>query len=51
MINVLKGDYVEILKNDLFVRLYNELGNLNKTNFSSNIVEHLSDFLNVNLEE
>lgn len=51
MISVLKGDYVEILKNDLFVHLYNELGNLSKTNFSSNIVEHLSDFLNINPQE
>lgn len=51
MKNVLKGDYLEILKNDLFVRLYNELGNLNKTNFSSNVVEHIRDFLNLNPQE
>lgn len=51
MKNVLKGNYVDILKNDLFQRLYAEFGNLNKTNFSSNIIEHLNDFLNVNPQE
>ncbi|XP_025190484.1 tetratricopeptide repeat protein 27 [Melanaphis sacchari] len=46
--NVLKGNYVEVLENDLFLRLYNELEHLDKLNFSSNIIKHLSDFLHLN---
>lgn len=48
MKNVLKGNYMDILDNDLFLKLYNEFEHLNKSNFSSNIVKHLSDFLNLN---
>jgi len=48
MKNVLKGNYVEVLENDLFLDLYNEFEHLNKSNFSSNIVKHLSDFLHLN---
>jgi len=45
---VLKGNYVEVLENDLFLRLYNEFENLSKLNFSSNVIKHLSDFLHLN---
>ncbi|XP_050066689.1 tetratricopeptide repeat protein 27 [Aphis gossypii] len=48
MKNVLKGNYVEVLEDDLFLRLYDEFENLSKLNFSSNIVKHLSDFLHLN---
>lgn len=48
MKNVLKGNYVEVLENDLFLKLYNEFENLSKLNFSSNITKHLSDFLHLN---
>jgi len=48
MKNVLKGNYVEVLKNDLFLELYNEFEHLNKSDYSSNIVKHLSDFLHLN---
>lgn len=43
--NALKGNYVGILQNDLFLRLYNEFELLSKSNFSSNVVKHLSDYL------
>jgi len=46
--NVLKGDYVGILQNDLFLRLYNEFELLSKSNFSSNVVKHLNDYLLLN---
>lgn len=48
MKNVLKGNYVEVLKDDLFLDLYNEFEHLNKSNFSSNIIKHISDFLLLN---
>lgn len=48
MKNVLKGNYVEVIENDLFLDLYNEFEHLNKSNFSLNIVKHLNDFLHLN---
>lgn len=48
MKNVLQGNYVDVLQNDLFIRLYNEFEHLNKSNFSSNIIKHLTDFLKLN---
>lgn len=48
MKNVLKGIYVEVLENDLFLDLYNEFEHLSKSNFSSNCIKHLSDFLHLN---
>lgn len=48
MKNVLKGNYVNILQNDLFLQLYNEFENLSKSNFSLNIIKHLSDYLHIN---
>lgn len=46
--NVLKGNYIEVLQNDLFLRLYNEFEHLHKSNFNLNVVKHLSDFLDLN---
>jgi len=51
MKNVFKGNYEEVIQNNMFLRLYNELEHLNKLNFGSNVVEHLSDFLKVNPQE
>lgn len=47
MKSVLKGNYVDILQNDLFLQLYNEFENLSKSNFSLNIIKHLSDYLHI----
>lgn len=46
--NVLKGNYVDVLQSDLFVRLYNELEHLDKSNFNLNVVKHISDHLDLN---
>lgn len=46
--NVLKGNYVELLQNNLFVRFYEEFESLDKSNFNSNIVKHLSDYIELN---
>lgn len=46
--NVLKGNYVDVLQSDLFVRLYNELEHLDKSNFNLNVVKHISDYLDLN---
>lgn len=51
MKSIINGNYLDVLENNLFLRLYNELGLLSKENFSSNVVKHLSDFLNVNPQE
>jgi len=51
MKNVLKGNYEEVLQNNLFLRLYGELEHLSKLDFSSNVVKHFSEFLNVNPQE
>lgn len=51
MQNVLKGNYEEVLQNNLFLRLYNEMGHLKKPNFNLNVIKHLSDFLSVNPQE
>jgi len=48
MKNVLKGNYVEVLEDDLFLDLYNKFEHLSKSNFSSNIINHLNDFLLLN---
>lgn len=48
MKNVLQGNYVDILQNDIFVRLYSEFEHLNKTNFSSDVIKHLTEFLKLN---
>ncbi|VVC46121.1 Tetratricopeptide repeat,Tetratricopeptide repeat-containing domain,Tetratricopeptide-like helical [Cinara cedri] len=48
MKNVLKGDYVSVLENDLFLCLYKEFGSLSKSNFGSNVIKHLRNFLELN---
>lgn len=48
MENIFKGNFVEVLKNDLFARLYDEFEYLMKSNFGSNVVQHLNNFLNSN---
>lgn len=45
MKNLLEGNYVEVLKNDVFLSLYNDFESLIKSNLSSNIVKHLCDYL------
>lgn len=47
MKSVLKGNYVDILQNDLFLQLYNEFETLSKSNFSLNIIKHLGDYLHI----
>lgn len=43
--NLLKGNYVEVLQDNLFLNLYNEFENLNKSNFGSDLLEHLQSFM------
>lgn len=46
--NVLKGNFVDVIKNDIFVRLYDEFEHLMKLNFGSNVIQHLNNFLDSN---
>ncbi|XP_050441456.1 tetratricopeptide repeat protein 27 [Adelges cooleyi] len=43
--NVIKGDYITILQDELFLSLYKEFGQFEKLNFNLSIVEHVNKLI------